>query len=339
MDKLLQWSTMISNGEDVDMSSLTYEQQLMLKQLLLKDQTSQTYDDPTLLKLNMKIMELTLQKGVSSEEEFSNRIQASENFLFLIENIDNSNVLAYMKLIDDILDILKKFEKELEYGNYEFMANILEIIGSSCQNNEPLQNDFMKFATKDENEEKVNILDLIIKIVIFSLQKLNENSKSYELIITKSFYALSNLLRHNEPWGKLFFENADSLKVIKNTFSLSQQLNSSVKLKLVSLLHSLLSVSSKSNEACVKFWQNLNSVEAVSEFIDFNENNKNIYLIDNSVLFITELRGKNILESSPAETNQLLIKKLDALKQKGDCWDRLNQDDFNNLYKSSVNVK
>lgn len=334
MEKLLQWSTKISNGEDVDMSSLTYEQQIMLKQLLLKDQSSQTYDDPTLMKLNMKIMEITLQKGVASEEEFSNRIQASENFLFLIENIDNSSVLTYMKLIDDILDILKKFEKELEYGNFEFMANILEIIGSSCQNNEPLQNDFMKFVTIDENEKKVNVLDLIIQIVIFALQKLCENTKSFDLVITKSFYALSNLLRHNEQWGKLFFENADSLKVIENTFSLSQQLNSSVKLKLVSLLHSLLSVSLSSNQSCVAFWQNLNSVKAVSDFIEFNENNKNIYLIDNSILFINELRGKNIVESSPVELNKLLIKRLDVLKQKTDCWERLNQDDFNNLYKT-----
>ncbi|KAL6927319.1 hypothetical protein ACO0SA_003617 [Hanseniaspora valbyensis] len=337
MDKLLQWSTKIANGEDVDMSSLTYEQQIMLKQLLLKDQNSQTYDEPTLMKLNMKIMAMTLQKGVSSDEEFQNRIQASENFLFLIENIDNSSVLAHMKLIDEILVILKNFGTEFKYENYEFLANILEIVGSSCQNNEPLQNDFMKFVTTDEEDKKVNVSDLIIEIVVNLLKQVNGNSTNkndVELIISKSFYALSNLIRHHAKWGKLFFENENSLNMIKTTFSLTEQLNSSVKLKLVSLLQSLLSVSSNNDAACLKFWQNLNIIESISNFIEFNEHNKKIYLIDNSILIIHRLLENNIVSSISSETKQQLISKLDTLKNDKNCWERLNQEDFNTLYKS-----
>lgn len=337
MDKLLQWSTKIANGEDVDMSSLSYEQQIMLKQLLLKEQNSQTYDDPTLMKLNMKIMTLTLQKGVASDEEFQNRIQASENFLFLIENIDNSSVLAYMKLIDDILTILKNFKTELEYGNYEFMANILEIVGSSCQNNEPLQNDFLKFVTTDEEYKQVNVLDLIMELLISLLgEKSTGETKYDELLISKSFYALSNLVRHHSKWAKLFFENEDSVKMLKTTFALAESLPSSVKLKLVSFLQSLLPSSSNQNEACVNFWNSVDFVAFISTFIEFNEHNKKIYLIDNSILFVANLLNSQLVPAVSTESKQSLITRLDALKNDASCWERLNHDDFDALYRILV---
>ncbi|XBW38182.1 hypothetical protein QEN19_003774 [Hanseniaspora menglaensis] len=336
MDKLLQWTTKISNGEDVDMTSLTYEQQIMLKQLLLKDQNSHTYDEPTLMKLNMKIMAITLQKGVASDEEFQNRIQASENFLFLIENIDNSSVLAYMKLIDEILAILKNSETEILNGNYEFMANILEIVGSSCQNNEPLQNDFLKFVTIDEQDKQVNVLDLIVQLVMKLLGNINDNSDIVEMLISKAFYALSNLVRHHSTWSKFFFENENSLSMVQSTFSLSNTLSSGVKLKLVSLLQSLLTTSSSNDVTCLKFWKSLNFIESISSFIEFSERNNKIYLIDNSILIISKLMDNKLVNTLSTETKENLIQRLEALKKDSGVWERLNQDDYSYLYKSLV---
>lgn len=333
MEKLLAWSTKIANGEDVDMSSLTYEQQILLKQMLLKEHNEQTYDDPTLMKMNMQIMAITINKNEVSEEAFQNRIQASENFLFLIENVDNSSVLSYMKLIDEILAILKNFKQELEFGNWQFMANIVEIVGSSCQNNEPLQADFMKFVTTDEEDKKVNVCDLMIEIIANLLEHLNtgNNFNETQLLISKTLYGLSNLIRHNVQWGAMFFTNPKSILVIKQLFLNIDELNSAVKLKLSSLLQSLLTVSDVKEDAILKFWLDMDLPTNILKLLKFDEKNNKIYVLDNSIRLLNTLIEKKFITDILPDYKVSLINQLALLKQSQSCWDRLNQDDYGTL--------
>ncbi|KAL6935474.1 uncharacterized protein HGUI_02604 [Hanseniaspora guilliermondii] len=333
MDKLLAWSTKIANGEDVDMSSLTYEQQILLKQMLLKEHNEQTYDDPTLMKMNMQIMAMTINKDEVSEEAFQNRIQASENFLFLIENVDNSSVLSYMKLIDEILAILKNFKQELEFGNWQFMANIVEIVGSSCQNNEPLQSDFMKFVTADEKDKKVNVCDLMIEVISNLLELLNSgnNLDETQLLISKTLYGLSNLIRHNVQWGAMFFTNPKSIHIIKQLFMIIDELNSSVKLKLSSLLQSLLTVSDVKEDSILKFWLDMDLPTNILKLLKFDEKNNKIYVLDNSIRLLNTLIEKKFITDILPDYKVSLINQLSHLKQTPTCWDRLNQNDYNTL--------
>lgn len=333
MDKLLAWSTKIANGEDVDMSSLTYEQQILLKQMLLKEHNEQTYDDPTLMKLNMQIMAITINKDEVSEEAFQNRIQASENFLFLIENIDNSSVLSYMKLIDEILNILKNFKQELEYGNWQFIANIVEIVGSSCQNNEPLQSDYMKFVTVNEEDKKVNVADLMIEIISNLLEYLKQgnNVDGVQLVISKSLYGLSNLVRHNPKWGAMFFTNPESIKVVNHLFMIVDDLNSAIKLKLSSLLQSLLTVSDVGEPTIMKFWLDMDLPTNILKLLKFDEKNTKIYVLDNSIRLLNTLIEKKFITNILPDYKLSLVNQLSLLKQNPSCWDRLNQDDYNQL--------
>lgn len=333
MDKLLAWSTKIANGEDVDMSSLTYEQQILLKQMLLKEHNEQTYDDPTLMKMNMQIMAITINKNEVSEEAFQNRIQASENFLFLIENVDNSSVLSYMKLIDEILAILKNFKQELEFGNWQFMANIVEIVGSSCQNNEPLQSDFMKFVTTDEEDKKVNVCDLMIEIVANLLEHLNSgnNLNETQLLISKTLYGLSNLIRHNVQWGAMFFTNPKSILIIKQLFSNMDELNYAIKLKLSSLLQSLLTVSDVKEDAILKFWLDMDLPTNILNLLKFDEKNNKIYVLDSSIRLLNNLIEKKFITDILPDYKVSLTNQLSLLKQNQSCWDRLNQDDYTKL--------
>jgi len=199
MEKLLNWSVAQQDPETAKKAGAPDPE--LLAQLF-----GQTTDDVTLMRQNLELIE-------NPECDDDNKLTAFDNFEMLIENIDNANNIENLQLWDRLISLL-------DSENEEFQTMTCSIIGTSVQNNDKAQSDFLKHPQ--------------------GFTKLITLAKNSENVRIKSLYALSNLIRNNKESYKHF--DQDKGWELLGPIITDKEANDKVKLRSLSLLGAILSI-------------------------------------------------------------------------------------------------
>ncbi|AET38967.1 Hsp70 nucleotide exchange factor FES1 Ecym_3484 [Eremothecium cymbalariae DBVPG len=281
MEKLLHWSIANAQGDDEAIAKAGQPDPKLLQQLF-----GGGPDEPTLMKQAIAVI-------MNPEAELDNKLIAFDNFEMLIENLDNANNIENLKLWGPLIEILDSPEEELRVAS-------LSVIGTAVQNNSKSQESFVK---NEGGLEKV-----------IGLAKDTTQSSQ---VRTKSFYALSSLVRHNSTVCELVVQNEglDLIKPVLNDSSLSEKL----KLRVLAFLAAILTTVNIEQS----FLDSLRKDKLIESSIDFLDPSVNIYLIDRALNFLAILSQSHVkFEKSEITKLQSSFKKLEALKN------RLNEEDY-----------
>ncbi|ODV81814.1 Hsp70 nucleotide exchange factor FES1 [Suhomyces tanzawaensis NRRL Y-17324] len=162
-------------------------------------------DEPTLMKQAITVV-------VNPDSELEAKEIAFDNFEMLIENMDNANNIENIKLWSPIIDQLDASKPE------SLRVYAASIIGTAVQNNPNSQEAFIKYPG----------LQALIDIA-------SDPATSSELLL-KALFAIASFVRNYEA-GYLKFDELDGWKII----NLSRDSNHKVKLRILSLISSILS--------------------------------------------------------------------------------------------------
>lgn len=253
MDKLLNWS-LAQNDPETAAKAGAPDPELLAKLFGAKK------DDATLMLESISIVQ---NNEVSKED----KLIALDNFEMLIENLDNANNIENLKLWPTLISLIDNSDTELS-------SQVCGIIGTSVQNNAKCQDDFSNY--EDGYTKLIKNLEL---------------QDSFELK-NKSLFALSNLIRNNTKSFEQFTKR-DGFQAISKlllaTAEFSKQ-NEKLKLRILSLLSSILTVSDDKNSAgeveIFKFIEQNNIINEITLLVSAKSS---ISYIDTSLNFLSNL--------------------------------------------------
>ncbi|CCH45981.1 Hsp70 nucleotide exchange factor FES1 [Wickerhamomyces ciferrii] len=232
MDKLLNWSLAQQDPETA--SKVGAPDPKLLAELF-----GQNVDDPTLMKQNIELIE-------SNEATDENKLISFDNFEMLIENLDNANNIENLKLWPKLI-------KFLDWENLEFVNLTLSIIGTSVQNNNKSQLDFLKYDT--------------------GLSKLIQLAQNTKEVRVKALYALSNLIRNNEKSYEKF-NDLKGWELIGPIIS-NPEVNDKTILRSLSLFNSIQTIAPKQES-----FDHIHDYKIIKIFKNLIKSNDNINVID-----------------------------------------------------------
>lgn len=261
MDKLLNWS-LAQNDPATAAKAGAPDPELLAKLFGAKK------DDATLMLESISIVQ---NDEVSKED----KLTALDNFEMLIENLDNANNIENLKLWPTLISLIDNSDAELS-------SQVCGIIGTSVQNNAKCQDDFSNY--EDGYTKLIKNLELAE----------GGAEDSFELK-NKSLFALSNLIRNNSKSFEQFtkrdgFQAISKLLLATAEFS---KKNEKLKLRILSLLSSILTVSNVKNSAggeegdeIFKFIEQNNIINEITLLVSAKSS---ISYIDTSLNFLSNL--------------------------------------------------
>jgi hypothetical protein len=203
-------------------------------------------DDPTLMKQSIQIIE------DPTIEDLEVKLTALENYEMLIENLDNANNIGNMKQWESII-------KQLDSEEEDFKNLAASIIGIAVQNNDVSQKAFLEHA------------DLAFPKLI-NLSKEEKN--------VKALFALSNVVRNNDD-ALIQFEKHNGWDLLQPVLDESSD---KLKLKLFSLLSSLLTLEDKVNVLA-----RIKTHNVVDQILNSINSETNVNLVDRSLFLLVSL--------------------------------------------------
>ncbi|ODQ59399.1 hypothetical protein WICANDRAFT_63896 [Wickerhamomyces anomalus NRRL Y-366-8] len=276
MDKLLNWSLAQQDPETAKKVGAPDPK-------LLAELFGQNVDDATLMKQNIELIE-------NPECDEDNKLTAFDNFEMLIENLDNANNIENLKLWPKLINLL-------DSENDEFKNLTSSIIGTSVQNNEKSQTDFLKYPQ--------------------GFTKLISLAKSNKVVRIKALYALSNLIRNNEQSYELFDQHKGW--ELLGPIITDKEAKDKVKLRSLSLLGAILSIAPKDD---IK--KHIHEYSIIEKILSLIKPGANISVVDKSLNLIVHLINGGY-EFNDDEVKQ--VKESVEIIEK-DFHDVINIDDF-----------
>jgi len=171
--------------------------------------------DHILGKPDAELMKEALAKAMNSENEEDERLQALDDFEMLVEQIDNANNIAAMKMWKPLHDLLSS-----PSSSDEIKTSTLWIIGTAVQNNPAAQ----KACLALDPTPLPTILTLLASVSTSPAMR------------SKAVYTLSGLLKHNADAVRSL-EQHSGWQVVKSSL---QDPDITVRRKVVFLLNTLL---------------------------------------------------------------------------------------------------
>ncbi|CAH2350383.1 hsp70 nucleotide exchange factor Fes1p [[Candida] railenensis] len=253
MEKLLQWSIAQQSGDKEAIEKIGAPDPEVLRQVF-----GGGPDEPTLMKQAIQVVE-------NPEATVENKEIAFENFEMLIENLDNANNIENIKLWPSIINQL---DAEIA-SSHDLRVLAASIIGIAVQNNPTSQEAFLNYPQ--------------------GLQKLIEitspGSEEPKDLYSKSLFAISSLIRNNvrayEEFNKL-----NGWEIVK---SVAETKDSKVKLRLLSLLSSIISTSDEKEGLSEERQANLHKYGIVDQLVTILNNDTHAGCIDKVLNIISTL--------------------------------------------------